>query len=218
MHPTKSWRMIGMNPWSPFLYTLPFLYHGLQSPCVLSYFLLTAIYHLRTTVRWFRSSEQGQNKLPLYLTAALFLNDFIYFLIAIHMTYTETYPVTLSECQIVKYTTTVSYTAFKMWTYIILVSRVWAVFSDPISPVHYSKAVLIVWIVVIVGMTVSTNSINALTTRVTIDSSGQCAYEWGLLFMGSVASHEVMAGIVFLYCDTQRVHAHLTANSVLYDV
>ena len=171
--------------------------------------LLIGSYHFVITFRMMLSNHchsRRMGKLSILEKLILFLIDWVFCVSAIHMTYTQTHAVSISECRVVIYTTTVSYTAFKMWTYIIVIRRVYTVFSNAVSPVHYTKPVLILWTIVMILWTATNNIINVLTTTVNVDLSGHCVFGWSLLFYGSVIVFEVTAGLIVFYLFAKPLH------------
>lgn len=167
--------------------------------------LLIGSYHFAITRRRLfvpvtsRRDSTSTNRIAVLETWILFMIDCLYCAVVIHMTYTESYHVPMSECIVVKYTTTALYTAFKTWTYIILIRRIYNVFSQAVSPVKHSKMLLKIWVIIMSGWTVSNNIISALTTEAILDSAGHCILEWSLLLMASVLCFEVTAAIVLFY-------------------
>ena len=195
--------------WTEPLISVPYgVYNAMSWITVSISFVLVlslTIYHIGITVMWFIKDKHHvihDQKQSAYLSSTVLIIAFLFCGICLHMTYTETYPVSLAECHVVKYSTTTSYTTFKMMLYILLVSRVYTVYSDGLYTSITGKA-LSIWTLIIILWTLCTNIINIFTTTTVLEHGGKCANEWAFLFLCSVISLDITAVVVFLYLFTK---------------
>ena len=174
--------------------------------------ILGGTYHIYKTQHWLiadkmsnqmctspRSSRRRSNNyLSVYLSFFMIVEAFAFMLVTLHMTYTESFPMSFTQCHIVKYTATIFYTSFKAILYTILVLRLWQTFSDKII-VNYSQKWLCCWVLTVYAWTLMTNIINVLTTRIVINERGSCDNEWSVLFLISVATLDILAAVLYSY-------------------
>ena len=175
--------------------------------------LMIGIYHSIQTVRFSapiagdKNSRNKQNS--VYLSFLLITVALIFEAISIHMTYTETYPLSLIHCELVKWLPTISYTLFKALVYEILVVRLWITFGQK----TYSTKWLILWLFLMMIWTAFTNILNVLTTKVYINDNGTCSAEWSIWFVSSVAALDFSAAVLYSYLFMKPMLAlHRTLN------
>lgn len=189
----------------------PHIYNNICWVITILCTILTIIggsYHIYHTTQWLIADKErnktskfrrrAANYHSVYLSFLMIANAFTFMLVTLHMTYTETYETSLTQCHIVKYTATVFYTSFKAVLYTILVLRLWQTFSDKII-VDYSQKWLCCWMLTVYCWTLMTNTINFLTTKIKINERGVCENEWSVSFLVSVATLDILAAVLYSY-------------------
>ena len=158
-----------------------------------------AVYHIISSNKHDKISiKKIKEKPSLYLSFILIFISVIYGIIIIHMTKAETFSMYSIECEIPRWTFSLSYTSFKSVLYIILVARVWKLFKGK-SFVKFSRKWLQVWMWFILLFFIEINVINVITTKTTFKNNNHCEYKWSILFIGSIAIMDVAAMVIYIY-------------------